>query len=267
MTEMLFSYLLLGGFAGLLAGLLGVGGGLVIVPVLAGLFTAQGFSSDYLMQMAVGTSLATIVVTSLSSLFAHHRLGGVNWSLMRQLSLGIVAGAWLGATLAHNLPGQSLARIFGIFELLVAVQMLLGRPPAAHRETPARFRNLFAGGIIGAVSAVLGIGGGTLTVPYLAWHNIPMRQAVGTAAACGLPIALAGCLGFIVNGWQVGGLPAFSTGYVYWPAVLAIGLTSVLAAPLGARCAHSLPQVALKRVFALFLAGLGILMIGPLFSA
>jgi uncharacterized membrane protein YfcA len=182
------------------------------------------------------------------------------------LSLGIVFGAWLGAAIAHYMPSQSLARVFGVFELLVAAHMLFGKPPAAHRGAPDKSRNLAAGGIIGVVSAVLGIGGGTLTVPYLAWHNIPMRQAVGTAAACGLPIALAGTVGFIVAGRQAGNLPAFSSGYVYWPAVAAICVTSVLAAPLGARLAHTLPQNALKKIFALFLAGLGILMIGPFAS-
>lgn len=266
MIEMLLTYLLLGGFAGLVAGLLGVGGGLVIVPVLAGLFSAQHFPLAILMQLAVGTSLATIVVTSISSLSAHHRRGAVHWPVMWQLSTGIILGAWLGAAIAHYLPSQSLARVFGVFELLVATQMLLAKPPKAHRELPARKRNLAAGGVIGAISAILGIGGGTLTVPYLVWHNIPIRQAVGTAAACGLPIALAGMAGFIATGWRVSDLPAWSSGYVYWPAVLAIGLTSVMTAPLGAHFAHRLPQPVLKKGFALFLAVLGVLMIGPLAS-
>ncbi len=261
MLEMLLTYLVLGSFAGLVAGLLGVGGGLVIVPVLAGLFSAQNFPAGSLMQLAVGTSLATIVVTSIASLRAHHRRGCVNWPVMWQLSMGIVFGAWLGAAIAHNIPSQLLATLFGVFELLVAAQMLLGKTPAAHRQIPARNKNLAAGGIIGAVSAVLGIGGGTLTVPYLSWHNFSIRQAVGTAAACGLPIALAGTAGFILAGWQVRDLPAYSSGYVYWPAVAAICAASVLAAPLGAHWAHKLPQAILKKVFALFLAVLGVLMI------
>ncbi len=259
---MLVIYLLLGGVAGLLAGLLGIGGGLVIVPVLAWIFSASGFAAGSLMQLAVGTSLATIVITSLSSLLAHHRRAGVRWPLVWQLSGGIVFGAWLGAVLAHYMPSQSLARLFGVFELLVAAQMLFGRPPAEHRTVAGRSKNLLAGGVIGVVSAILGIGGGTLTVPWLAWHNVPMRQAVGTAAACGLPIALAGTLGFAVAGWQNSELPAASTGYVYWPAVLAIGISSVVVAPLGARLAHRLPQRILKRIFALFLALLGLLMLG-----
>ncbi len=255
------AYTLLGLFAGLLAGLLGVGGGLVIVPVLAWLFALQGFPDAALMHLAVGTSLATIVATSLSSIRAHHRRGGVVWPQVLQLGGGILAGAWLGAWIAHRLGSPALAALFGLFELVVAAQMAFGRPPAPHRGLAGVPVNAAAGGVIGAVSAVLGIGGGTLTVPWLAWHNLPMRQAVGTAAACGLPIALAGAAGFVASGWQVAGLPAGSSGYVYWPAALAVSVPSVLAAPWGARLAHRLPQPVLKRVFAGFVALLGVLML------
>ncbi|HHO68265.1 MAG TPA: sulfite exporter TauE/SafE family protein [Gammaproteobacteria bacterium] len=255
------AYALLGLFAGLLAGLLGVGGGLVIVPVLAWLFALQGFPAAVLMQLAVGTSLATIVATSLSSIRAHHVRGGVVWPQVLQLGSGILAGAWLGAWIAHRMSSPALATLFGLFELGVAAQMAFGRPPAPHRGLAAAPVNAAAGGVIGAVSAVLGIGGGTLTVPWLAWHNLPMRQAVGTAAACGLPIALAGAAGFVASGWRVAGLPAGSSGYVYWPAALAVSAVSVLAAPLGARLAHRLPQRVLKRVFAGFVALLGVLML------
>lgn len=258
---MLLTYMLLGGFAGVLAGLLGVGGGLIIVPVLAGIFASQNFPAQSLMQIAIGSSLATIMVTSLSSLRAHHQRGGVRWPLMLQLTVGIIFGAWLGAAVAHLMPSDALATLFGVFELLVAAQLWFGTSSAAHQQLPARSRNLAAGGVIGAVSAILGIGGGTLTVPYLTWHNVPMREAVGTSAACGFPIAVSGSIGFIVAGWQVNDLPEWSTGYVYWPAVLMISLISVLAAPLGARLAHSLPQATLKRIFALFLASLGVWML------
>ena len=161
---LLLSYALLGLFAGAMAGLLGVGGGLIIVPLLAGLFAGQGFAEQHLMQLAVGTSLATIVFTSLSSTWAHHRRGAVNWAVMRQLSMGIVTGAWLGGVLAVWLGGLLLAGLFGLFELLVAAQMAFGKPPAAHRTHPGRLRNLVSGALIGAVSTLLGIGGGTLTV-------------------------------------------------------------------------------------------------------
>jgi uncharacterized membrane protein YfcA len=191
---------------------------------------------------------------------AHHRRGAVDWTSTAQLSAGIMLGAWLGGALAQWLGGVLLALLFGLFELAVAVQMGFGRPPAAHRDTPGRARNALAGVVIGALSALLGIGGGTLTVPYLVWHNVGMRRAVGTSSACGLPIALVGALGFMLVGWGLDGLPSGSSGFVYWPAVAAISVTSVASAPLGARLAHRLDQAALKRVFALFIGLLGIWM-------
>jgi len=255
-------YLLLGVFAGGIAGLLGVGGGLIIVPILAVLFALQGFPPEYLMQFAVGSSLATIVFTSLSSMRAHHQRGAVNWQVMLQLSLGILLGGWLGGVLAIWMGGLVLAGLFGLFELAVAAQMGFGRPPAVHRKPSGWIRNAVAGVVIGAFSALLGIGGGTLTVPWLVWHNVDMRHAVGTSAACGLPIALSGALGFIAVGLGKADLPAGSTGFVYWPAVIAISIASVLSAPLGARLAHRLDQASLKKVFAVFIALLGLLMLG-----
>ncbi len=255
------AYLLLGCFAGATAGLLGVGGGLIVVPILAGLYHLQDFAPQHVVQLAVGTSLATIVFTSLSSAWAHHRRGAVNWPVMRQLSLGIVAGGWLGGVLADWLGGLVLAGLFGVFELLVAAQMAFGRRPAAHRSAPGVVRNSVAGAVIGAVSALLGIGGGTLTVPWLVWHNLGMRQAVATSAACGLPIAMVGALGFVLVGLGQNRLPVGSTGYVYWPAVALISLASVLSAPQGARLAHRIDPVRLQKVFAVFLACLGLVML------
>ena len=255
------SYALLGVFAGLVAGLLGVGGGLIVVPILAGLFTVQDFPAGYVMQLAVGTSLATIMFTSLSSTLAHHRHGAVNWPVMVQLSLGIVLGGWLGGVLAVWLGGLLLALVFGVFELSVAAQLAFGHEPAPHRTAPGGTRNGVAGVVIGALSALLGIGGGTLTVPWLVWHNVSMRQAVATSAACGLPIALAGSLGFIGAGWGRPELPAGSTGFVYWPSVLIIAATSVLSAPAGAWLAHRMNPVRLKKIFAAFIAILGLWMI------
>jgi hypothetical protein len=257
----LLPYLLLGSVAGLLAGLLGVGGGLVIVPVLAWLFHAAGMSPEVVMHMAIGTSLATIVPTSLSSVWAHHRLGAVLWGAVARLAPGIVAGAALGAALADRLPGESLRLIFGLFELAVALQMGLNLRPAPHRVLPGRAGMWGAGSLIGLVSAVVGIGGGTMTVPYLQWCNVPMRQAVATSSACGLPIALAGTTGFIVAGWDAPALPAWSSGYLYWPAFAGIAVASVLLAPVGARLAHRLPTAVLKRFFALFLVFLGLRML------
>jgi uncharacterized membrane protein YfcA len=209
----------------------------------------------------VGTSLATIVFTSLSSVYAHHRRGAVRWSLVLQLAPGIVVGAWLGAVMADFLPGHNLRIIFGVFELLVAVQMGMNLRTSPEHGLPARAGMGLAGAGIGFVSAVVGIGGGTMTVPYLQWCSVPMRHAVATSAACGLPIALAGATGFVFNGWSNAALPSFSSGYIYWPAFSGIVLFSVLCAPLGAWLAHKLPAAQLKRFFALFLALLGIRML------
>lgn len=258
MTE-LFLYLSLGASAGILAGLLGVGGGLVIVPVLAFIFAGRDFHG--VMHLAVSTSLATIVFTSLSSVRAHHRRGAVRWDVFARLTPGIVIGALTGAAIARSMPGDRLRLVFGIFELLVALQMALSLRPAAHRQLPGVAGMGTAGGVIGAVSAIVGVGGGTLTVPFLVWCNVPMRNAVATSAACGLPIALAGAVGFIWSGWAHAGLPPYSLGYVYLPALAAIVVASVLFAPLGARLAHALPAAALKRFFALFLAILGFRML------
>lgn len=253
---------MLGAFAGVLAGLLGVGGGLVIVPILAALYHLQGFSTEYIMQLAVGTSLATIVFTSVSSALAHHRRGAVRWPLVAQLSLGIALGGWLGGFLALWIGGVTMAVLFGVFELLIAAQMLSGRAPPVGRGVPRAPVNTLAGAFIGVVSALLGIGGGTLTVPWLTWHNVDIRAAVGTSAACGFPIALVGAAGFVVSGWGRVGLPAGSTGFVYWPAVAGVGVASVFSAPLGARLAHRLDQARLRRIFALLLGVLGLLLIG-----
>lgn len=255
----LTAFLLLGAFAGVLAGLLGVGGGLVIVPVLAFIFKARDF--DAVMHLAVGTSLATIVFTSLSSVRAHHRRGAVRWDLFLRLAPGIVGGALAGAAIADRMPGEHLRLVFGIFELLVAVQMALSVRPAPNRQLPGAVGMGLAGGGIGSVSAIVGIGGGTLTVPFLAWCNVPMRNAVATSAACGLPIAIAGAAGFVWAGWAGPGLPEYTLGYVYLPALAAIVAASVLFAPLGAWLAHAVPAAALKRFFALFLAILGLRML------
>lgn len=246
-------YLLIGGFAGLLAGLLGVGGGLVIVPFLAWAFVQQGLPMAWVMHLAIGTSLATIVVTSISSVRAHHQHGAVRWELFWLLLPGIVLGSWIGAQLASEVDTRFLQYLFASFELLVAIQMGLSLLPDGDREMPGWRGNGGAGGVIGVVSAMVGIGGGTMTVPWLVWNRIPVHQAVATSAAVGLPIAVAGGLGFVWSGWGIAELPAASSGFIYWPAFVGIVLMSVLAAPLGARLAHQLPAKRLKRVFALFL--------------
>jgi len=261
MAEALPAYLLLGVIAGVLAGMLGVGGGLVIVPVLALLFAKQGFNDAIVMHLAIGTSLATIIVTSISSLRAHHKRGAVEWAVVGQLAPGIIVGAWLGAVIAHLMPTIALRTVFGVFELVVALQMVLQLSASAHCSLPGPWRTAAAGTVIGAISAIVGIGGGTMTVPFLTWCNVEMRRAVATSAAVGLPIALSGAIAYLVNGWHQASLPLWSSGYLYWPALFGITLTSVLFAPLGARLAHTLPIHLLKRIFALLLLALGIRML------
>lgn len=254
-------YLLLGAFAGVLAGLLGVGGGLVIVPALAYLLPARGVAPEVVMHLALGTSLATIVLTSISSVAAHHRRGGVQWKVFGRLTPGVLIGAFLGAGVADALPAEPLRLAFGVFALLVALQLGLAAKPPPQRELPGPAGMGLAGGTIGAVSAIVGIGGGSLTVPFLAWCNVPMRVAVATSAAVGLPIAVAGALGYALMGLGHPSLPPGALGYVYLPALLGIALASVLCAPVGARLAHAVPAPALKRFFAVFLAFIGLRML------
>lgn len=253
MLTTLALYLLLGALAGVVAGLFGIGGGLLIVPVLIFTFELQGVPAEVLTHMAVATSLATIVITSISSVRAHHCRGAVRWELFRPLGVGILLGALLGVNTAVQLPGATLQLAIGIFVLLVAIQMALNLKPAAGDVRPSRPELGVAGVGIGWASAIFGIGGGTLTVPYLSWRRIGMQQAVATSAACGLPIALMGAATNIGLGWGNQQLPQWSLGYVYLPAFVGIVLASSLTAPVGARLAHSLPQDRLKKIFALFL--------------
>ena len=253
----LLLYLALGAFAGVMAGLLGVGGGLIIVPVLAWIFHGQQINDAIVMHLALGTSLATIVVTSISSVRAHHQRGAVLWPVVWRLTPGIVIGAWLGAAVADALPSAVLSKIFALFVLAVAAQMAFGAKPAPHRGLPGAGGMAATGGVIGVVSAIVGIGGGSLTVPFLTWCNTAMRPAVATSAACGLPIALAGTLGFIITGLNAADRPAWSLGYVYGPALAGVAFASMLLAPLGAKLAHTLPTETLKKIFAVFLTLVG----------
>ncbi len=258
---MLIAYAVLGAFAGMMAGLLGVGGGLIIVPVLVMLWQADGLGGTQMVQLAIGTSLAVIVFTSISSVRAHHLRGNVLWPVLWRLTPGILLGAGLGATLASTMPQALLKVVFGIFELLVAAQMMLSLRPSsvasASQGLPGSLGMGLAGGVIGTVSALVGIGGGTLTVPFLDACKVRMQQAVGTSAASGLPIAVGGALSYVLLGWGNVQLPANSAGFVYGPALLGIAVTSMLFAPLGAALAHRLSTVMLKKVFAGFLVLLG----------
>jgi len=257
----LLPFAALGVVAGTLAGLLGIGGGIVIVPGLAFLLAGGTVPPERLMQVAVGTSLATIVVTALSSIRAHHRRGAVHWPVVARMTPGILAGAVLGGLIADALPTRTLAIVFGVFLLIVAARLAFGGQPAPHRRLPATPALGVISGGIGTLSSLLGIGGGTMTVPLLAWCNVSLREAVATASACGLPIALAGAATFALAGSDVAGMPPASTGYIHWPAFIAVAPLSVLFAPLGARIAHAIPVNALRRGFALFVLVVGIRML------
>ena len=263
MTETFAIYLLLGAFAGTIAGLLGVGGGLIIVPVLVYVFTRQQLDPEVMVHVAVGTSLATIVFTALSSVRAHHKRGAVHWDVFWKITPGIVLGALMGSLLAKWMPAHVLRRFFAIFEWLVAAQLLVGLRPKPGRKMPRFVGMAGVGGLIGCVSAIVGIGGGTLTVPFLVWSNLRMQEAVATSSACALPIAIAGAAGFVLTGWGSPQLPPTSLGYVYLPAFLGIVLASVLFAPVGAWLAHRLPATTLRQFFAIFLVLLGIYMFTP----
>ena len=250
-------YMLLGAAAGVLAGLFGVGGGLIIVPVLVFSFAAQGFAPEVLTHMAVGTSLATIIFTSINSVLEHQRKGAVLWPIFTWMAVGILLGAGFGALTAASIQGPLLQKIIGVFAVTIALQMALDLKPKAEKPLPGKGGLIGAGGVIGWASAIFGIGGGSLTVPFLTWRSVVMQQAVATSAACGLPIALAGALSFMLIGWERPALPAWSLGFVYLPALLGIALTSMYFARLGARLAHRLSPRLLKRLFALLLFCVG----------
>jgi uncharacterized protein len=243
-------YFGLGLAAGFVAGLLGVGGGLLMVPALSWAFAQQGFSPEYNIHIALATSLAVIVPTSISSLRTHHAHGAVDWSAVRRIAPGILLGTLTGSFAAAKLPDAGLKVFFTVFLFYAATQMLLGFKPPASRQMPGWPGMSLAGSVIGLVSSWVGIGGGTLSVPFLTWCNAGLRKAIGTSAAIGLPIALAGSLGYIVAGLHVDGLPAASIGFINLPAVLAIALGSWLTAPLGAHATHKLPVQRVKRIFA-----------------
>ncbi len=261
LLQTLVIYLGVGVFAGVMAGLLGVGGGLVIVPALAWSFHLQGIADGVVMHLALGTSLATIVATSIASVRAHHRRGAVLWPVAGRLTPGIVLGALAGAAIADALPSATLKTVFAVFVLAMAAQMAFRFQPGGQRGLPGMAGMGLTGAVIGTVSGLVGIGGGSLTVPFLSWCSVPIRTAVATSAACGLPIALAGALGYVVSGWSDPRLPGWSAGYVSGPAWLGIAAASMLTAPLGARLAHTLPTAALKKVFAGFLAVVGLKML------
>lgn len=264
--EWWLAYLLLGMFVGFFAGLLGIGGGLVMVPVLSFIFSAQHFPPERILHLALGTTMASIIFTSASSMRTHHAHGAVNWQVVKFITPGIILGTLGGATMAGMLSSRVLSIIVVVFIYYAATQMLLEIKPKPSRTLPGRWGMLGAGGIIGMVSSFVAIGGGLLTVPFLSICNVRLQHAIGTSAAVGFPIAVAGAIGYIVNGMaQSQPLPAYSLGYVHIPAVGWVALASMLTAPLGAKATHIMPTATLKTIFVVLLYLLGTKMLIGLF--
>lgn len=254
MTLWFLTYVLLGLGSGFVAGLFGVGGGLTIVPILLLLFQAQGFADAQIMHLALGTAMATIVVTSLSSMRAHHRQGGVRWDIFKSMAPGLVAGTFVGSLFASRVPTDAMGIIFTGIVYWAALQMLLDIKPKPTRQLPGGLGLFGVGGLIGGVSSLVAAGGGFLSVPFMVLCNVHIRQAVGTSAALGFPIAASGVIGYILGGWNQPALPGPNLGFVYLPAFVGVVVSTVFMAPVGARLAHRLPVKHLKRAFGVMLA-------------
>lgn len=249
--------LLLGCFTGFLAGLLGIGGGMLLVPFLTLILSHRGVGPELSVKMAIATSMATILFTSISSVRAHHRRGAVRWDLVRGLAPGIVIGGLLaGAGVFALLKGSWLAIFFGLFVGFSATQMLLDKKPSPSRQVPGTAGQVAAGTGIGFLSGLVGAGGGFVSVPFMTWCNVAIHNAVATSAALGFPIALANVAGYIIAGWSLAAPLPGALGYLYLPALLGIAATSVIFAPLGAKAAHAMNVRQLKRAFSVLLYGL-----------
>lgn len=246
-------YVTAGAFVGILAGLLGIGGGMTLVPVLAAMFTAQHFAPDHIVHLALGTAMASIVFTSASSVREHWRLGGVDLGIVRRMAPGMVTGSLLATLAAGWIAQRHLAMAFAVIVYAGATQMILNRKPAAARPLPGTTALFGAGLVIGTVCGLVSAGGAFLTVPFMLWCGVPLRTAIGTAALLGIPVAVIGTFGYLVSGWSVPQLPAWSAGFILLPALLGLVSGSVMTAPFGARLAHRLPVLALKRIFAFLL--------------
>lgn len=257
----LLIYAITGAVAGLLAGLLGIGGGLIIVPVLTTAFIYFLDAPQHIVHMAVATSLATILITGISSVRTHHAHQAVCWDLVFKMLAGILIGGFLGAWVSKYISSSWLGIIFGVIELLIAFQMIFGRQPNPSRNLPGVVGLNTAGVGAGGLASLLGMGGGAITTPYFVWCNVAMRNAIATSSAFSLPVALSGTIGYMIAGYGLPDLPEYSTGFVYWPAFWMIVLVSVFTAHLGAKMAHRVPVKTLKRIFGFLLIGLGIKML------
>ena len=252
----------LGLVTGFLAGLLGIGGGMIMVPFISAILSGRGVEPGLAVKMAIATSMATIIFTSVSSVRAHHKKGAVRWDIVKALAPGIVLGAMVASLgVFALLKGASLYFVFAAFVAFSGSQMFLDKKPSPTRQLPGTAGLLGAGGVIGALSGLVGAGGGFVSVPFMTWCNVAIHNAVATSAALGFPSALANVVGYVIAGQGLQGVPPYSFGYLWLPALVVIASCSVLMAPLGARAAHALPVKKLKRAFAVVLFTLAIYML------
>lgn len=256
-----WAYLAIGLSVGFLAGLFGIGGGMVMVPMLVFVFTAKGFPAQHMMHLSLATSMATIVFTSVSSVRAHHLHGAVDWRVAKAMAPGIAVGALAATLIAGFVPTRPLAIGFAVFLFYASARMFVEVKPQPSRQLPGAAGLFGVGAGIGALSSVLAAGGAFLSIPFLARCNVPLKRAIGTAAANGFPIAVAGTVGYVLNGLRAENLPQYSIGYVYLPALAIIVAASMPAAPVGARLAHRLPVKRLRIVFALILLAIAVRML------
>lgn len=247
------AYLLLGAIAGLIAGIFGLGGGIIIVPTLIFTFTYLNFESSVLTHIAIGTSLASIIFTSLSAIVVHHKRAAIDWSLAIKLSIGMFFGGLLGAYFANLVSGEALQNIFACYALFVAIQMWFVLTPKATYSLPKRLGCSVLGIIIGFVSGLFGIAGGSLVVPILTFYNVTITRAIATSSVTGFPIALSGALGYLITGLEAQNLPENAIGYIYWPAMLGIVLSSTYFAKIGAKLTHGLNPRILKKAFSILM--------------
>lgn len=259
-------YLLLGAMAGLFGGMFGIGGGTLLVPVLFLLFEKQGFHNTYLLHLALGTSMATIIFTALASMWQHHQHHAVNWRVVHLITPGILFGTLLGALFATSIAPRPLAIFFAGFVLLAALQILFNIRPQANRQLPGMAGLTLTGVFTGWLSSLVSIGGGTIIVPFLLWCNVPLRKAIGTSAAIGFPVAVGGTIGYVITGLGLENLPLPSLGFVYWPALMWVALASVFSAPLGAKITHRMEIALLRKLFAIVLIVLAGRLLSKIFA-
>jgi len=262
MIEISLLSMLLGLVAGLLAGLFGLGGGVIIVPVLVLIFSSHNFPESMVMIVAIATSLSTIIFTSVASILTHHKLGAIKWGSVKRLGPGILLGASFGAVVADYIAADVLKYCFVVYLLYVSIKMAWPQKNEAKADRKIRSRvDYLMGLMIGFLSSILGIGGGTLTVPYLLSRKLVMKNAVAVSSVCGLPIAVSSTVSYIMLGWNVDLLPEWSLGYIYLPALAGIIICSVITAPIGAKLANRLPAKKIKRYFSIVLFLIAIKMI------